>query len=389
MSVRIRLVPVVSLLLGLMGLGCAPPHRAPFLIASPHDNDTFPSGQPVTVRVDTIDLTHVNGETWESYDYEVFDNGDLVARRTHVPLTNRNPYEVIAHPADGLHWVDVNGRIARTRYFFGDPEPVYSDRYALNVCFWVGPNPPPDFCSVRTIVQAARVATPTPTRVPPTPTPVPVILEAEAFPNPLYYGETCPSLSSVTLRAALAVPEGMTAQQLDVKAHVSVMVGTSSGNVGGLVVPLEATQTWDVSTGGQEFEGTLDLSHAYDRREQPLRPGGDGRCIRSAAVVRGRSLLRFGVTDGRVAGSESEPGDRSGTVPDAGSAARSEARRGLSSGRAWNRLRAIHQPTQLQSCGLFVGPADVPSVSSADSREFGVKRRDQVGDLVSFVSSQH
>src|SRR5574340_800306 len=182
--VHLFLVIVVSFVLQS---ACAPTHRAPFVITAPNQGESFPSNSIITVRVSVIDLTHLdlgdgNTYTWDHLEYSVSDNGELVSAHE-APLSLRSINVVLTFPvADGVHWVDVDGRAARpiVRSLEDEPGWAFSPWYHQAVCFWVGPNRPPDVCSTRTIVEAVRPVTPTPSPVPPTPTPVPVILETEA-----------------------------------------------------------------------------------------------------------------------------------------------------------------------------------------------------------------
>ncbi len=170
----------------------------------------------------------------------------------------------------GPHYISVQGRLARPDPDFADlpnnPHKVYSDWINSNeVCFYIGPNAPSDFCSTRTIAQPLVVMTGTPTPFPTsTPTPIPVIDSVQAYPNPIYYGQTCPSISTVTFRAALTLPNGITPDLVDAQAHVRVIVGPSETNSGSLTVPLQSNGTWDSSSGGQVFLGTVALTHTYN-----------------------------------------------------------------------------------------------------------------------------
>jgi hypothetical protein len=279
--------------LGLAALllsGCGPlPHEPLFAITSPHQDDSLPANQPVTIRMDAFGLAHPN-PCYDHYEYSVADNGTQFVNRTFVPVSEEHPYEIIVHPYNGVHWVDVHGRLAWRSSSCGGRE--YSEWINRTVCFWVGPDRPPDICSTRTIAEGVRQSTPTPA---PTPTPVPVILELDSYPDPVYYGDTCPALSSVALRAALAVPQGVAADQLDVKAHVSVRVGSTSGEAGSMVVQLQPTQSWDASTGGQLFEGSLDFSRSFNDATGQFSPaalaGASGAVLWHVEVSRGAALL--------------------------------------------------------------------------------------------------
>jgi hypothetical protein len=155
---------------------------------------------------------------------------------------------------------------------------VYTRWYPSNdVCFFVGPNPPPDFCATRTVAYPVQVEpSATATQAPIPPTAIPVIDNVSAFPAPIYYGDTCPALSTVTFRAALTLPNGTTADLIDAKAHVTVRVGTSGSNSGSLVVPLQSTQTWDTASGGLIFSGTLALTHSYNDANNQFDPASLG-----------------------------------------------------------------------------------------------------------------
>jgi hypothetical protein len=83
---------------------------------------------------------------------------------------------------------------------------------------------------------------------------------------------------------------------MDVDAHVSVLVGSSSNTVGSLLVPLESTLTWDASTGGRIFLGTIDFSHAYDDADNHFNPAsleaGSGAILWYVEVSRHDAYLQ-------------------------------------------------------------------------------------------------
>ncbi len=126
----------------------------------------------------------------------------------------------------------------------------------ITVCVLNDPDhPSPDITIGRT--------SPTCNPVPLAPTPIVAVDSVQAFPDPIYYGDTCPSLSSLTFRAVLTLPASIQASSIRVIAHVSAVVGPTSNRFGRLEVPLLPDGTWDAATGGQVFTGTLDLSHSY------------------------------------------------------------------------------------------------------------------------------
>jgi hypothetical protein len=129
------------------------------------------------------------------------------------------------------------------------------------ICTFVGTPPNgSDFCSAdySQYAQGLQVATNTPT-----PTPIPVIDNVQAYPNPIYYGNTCPSISTVTFRAALTLPNGTTPDMTNVQAHVSVRVGSGGTTAGNLLVNMLPDGSTDTASGGQVFLGTAALTHSY------------------------------------------------------------------------------------------------------------------------------
>jgi len=260
---------------------CALQHDASILhITQPQDNNTFALGDGVNVHVTVTDVISRFQGVWSGYEYEVTDNGRLIGHGTNMPLSQRSVSALENASPPGQHIIVARGRAERPDPDYesvpNNPYRVYSDWYSSNeVCVWFGPNPPPDFCSTRTIANPVVVG-PTATATPFPPTPVPVIDSAQAFPNPIYYGETCPGVSTVTFRAALTMPAGITADMVQVQAHVNVEIGSVQSNSGSLLVPLLATQTWDTATGGQIFTGTLALTHSYNDPNNHLDLGSLG-----------------------------------------------------------------------------------------------------------------
>ncbi len=144
----------------------------------------------------------------------------------------------------------------------GDNREFDSD--SVTVCVVGDPlHPPQNIPMGRTNASCNPPIPLTFTATPVTPIPMPALDAVQAYPNPIYYGDTCPSLSTVTFRAALPIPSGTTPDQFTVQAHVRVVIGSASTDSGSFVVNLHPTGTWDTATGGQVFLGALDLSHRY------------------------------------------------------------------------------------------------------------------------------
>ncbi len=133
---------------------------------------------------------------------------------------------------------------------------TYQVANPITVCVLNDPDhPSPDITIGRT--------SPTCNPVPLTPTPIVAVDSVQAYPNPIYYGDSCPSLSSLTFRAVLTLPASIQASSVQVIAHVGVVIGSTGNRSGSLQVTLLPDGTWDASTGGQVFTGTLNLSHSY------------------------------------------------------------------------------------------------------------------------------
>lgn len=110
--------------------------------------------------------------------------------------------------------------------------------------------------------QHEESATSAPLQIIPSATPGNLIANVQAYPSPIYYGNTCPSVSTLSFRAALMLPPGIVPNQLQVLAHVNV--ADSNGNpAGSLSVPLMPNGTFDTASGGSVFLGNLDLSRSY------------------------------------------------------------------------------------------------------------------------------
>jgi hypothetical protein len=121
-----------------------------------------------------------------------------------------------------------------------------------------------------TIPAAPAICTGSPTVMPhviqpfPTDTPAPndLIANVQAYPSPIYYGQTCPTLSTIAFRTALKLPNGTAANQIQTFAHVGVS-GTGGSPAGNLLIPLLPNGTFDTASGGQVFLGSLSLDHSY------------------------------------------------------------------------------------------------------------------------------
>ena len=189
MKIRSGLSVLAILFVGVLLSGCALRHESIIRITDPGNGNTFPLDQPVTIRVHVntaalANYNHVSG--WGFYEFNIIDGGTIIAHGGRSINFDEFEWTLSAGSA-GPHYVVVQGRVGRN---VGSNQFEYSDWINSNeVCFYVGPDAPSDFCSVRTIVQPLTVTTLTPTP-PPTPTPVtPVIIR----PNPHNPGGTNPS----------------------------------------------------------------------------------------------------------------------------------------------------------------------------------------------------
>ncbi|HUI89835.1 MAG TPA: hypothetical protein VLX61_14045 [Anaerolineales bacterium] len=272
MKPRTRFLFHALIFFAMLTAGCALPHNAPpFYIINPHDRTVYPLGSDIIVQYGTnvpSDSNRVN------FEVEVFDNGTQVSDRLY-PGTLSQASFTIAHETPGGHLLSAKGRAINR------DGSVSSWYLSSVVCTFVGAPPSgTDFCSVDYVAQGLQAA---PTNTPsPTPTPIPVIDSAQAYPSPIYYGDTCPSLSTVTFRAALTLPSGTTPDLVEVRAHVSVITGSVSTPSGSLLVPLLPNGTWDSATGGQVFVGTLALTHSYNdanNRFDPASLGGSSGAL--------------------------------------------------------------------------------------------------------------
>ncbi len=178
MNFRFRF-PALFALLVLFSLflnACALPHEGIIHITDPSNGNTFPLGQPITIRVhvNTAIVSNYNHLAWQYYEWNILDAGAIVAHG--ADPVNQDIFEFVVNSApEGAHYISVRGRVARPDPDFADlpnnPYKVYSDWIDSNeVCFYVGPNPPSDFCTIRTIAEPLSIATITATPVPPTAT---------------------------------------------------------------------------------------------------------------------------------------------------------------------------------------------------------------------------
>ena len=108
-----------------------------------------------------------------------------------------------------------------------------------------------------------------------TATPNDLIANVQAYPSPIYYGQTCPTLSTIAFRTALKLPNGTTPDQIQAFAHVGVS-GTGGSSAGNLLIPLLPNGTFDTASGGQVFLGSLSLDHSYHDTNNQFDPASLG-----------------------------------------------------------------------------------------------------------------
>jgi len=147
---------IVFVVASLLMNACDLQHHGYIYVTDPQNGNTFPLNQPITVKVSVADISRLIPYDWVSYEYTITDDGTTIAHVGNETIHQRNLFVVMNNPSQGAHYVSVRGRAARPDPDFVDvpnnPYRVYSDWIDSNeVCFFVGPNPPPDFCTTRTL----------------------------------------------------------------------------------------------------------------------------------------------------------------------------------------------------------------------------------------------
>ncbi len=251
-------------LIGLIALvaivisGCGLPHSvATFAIIDPTPRTVYSLGSTINIRFasNIPQDSNIN-----RYQLQIFDNGSMVVDRVYPSFSGPTLYVPLPQPEPaGGHYLFAH---ARAVFVNG----TMSDWYRTQqVCVFVGTAPSnfcQDYAQSGNPLTIVSTITPVPTI---TPTPNSMIANVQAYPSQVYYGSTCPaSLSTITFRAALILPSGTTSDWWHVNAHVGVRVGSSGASSGSLLVPLLSNGTWDSTSGGQVFIGTLALTHSYN-----------------------------------------------------------------------------------------------------------------------------
>jgi hypothetical protein len=261
----------VLALVSLVASACArqAPALPPIDIVDPHVGSTFPSGTEVDLHV-TFYGVGGGSNTWQSYEYQLLDNGQVVSQAADIPISQTTLSPTLRSLPDGTHLVVVRGRAARPNPDYAeaanDAHRVYGDWYTSNpLCFFVGANPPEDICSTAAMAQPLKGAAPAASPIPTfASTLAPVIQSLSAFPAPAYYGHACPGLSTITFRAMLALPAGMPPELVEAQAHVTLEVGAGQSSMGSFAVPLLPAAAAGGAAGDVAYSGTLDLSRSYD-----------------------------------------------------------------------------------------------------------------------------
>lgn len=307
------LLPIMLVLASLVAGACAsrPATHSAINITDPHNGNTFPSGADVDLHVTFSGLGGQPG-AWESYEYQVLDNGQIVSGVANIPISQSRLSPTLRALANGTHLVVIRGRAARPDPAYtglpNDTHRIFGDWYASTpLCFFVGPNPPEGLCSNAALAGPVGAATagPVPTFAT---TQVPVIQSLDAFPAQVRYGKACPSLTGVTFRAVVSLPAGAAPDIVQAQAHVFVRVGAGTLDSGSFVVPLHPAGTPDPTAGGALYTGTLALNHGYNDADSHFDPsalaGATGALIwyvdASSTSAAGSSAVSLGRTMDQV-----------------------------------------------------------------------------------------
>ncbi len=268
---RALMLFIVLVVVSLVASSCAPRHEAlPAInITEPHNASTFASNANITLHVSLEGVAGDSG-AWDRYDDQVLDNGVIVSQASDQPISVTTRTLELGALLNGIHLVEVRGRAARPDPSVADspndPHRIFGNWYASKpVCFFVGPNPPEDFCSSVTITGPLAAVTATPSPSPTSlSTPLPVIQSASASPASVFYGNTCSSQSTVTFQAAFSLPAGAAPGLVQAQARVAVLVGSGQSVSGSFLVPLHPTGARDAATGWVLYSGSLALSRSYN-----------------------------------------------------------------------------------------------------------------------------
>ena len=190
---RLLSLSITIILMSILLNGCSLPHQAILSITSPHDNDTFPANANLSIHIRVFRDGHSNFEdgSWEGYEWLLYDGYGTIGNGQGMVSQGEFDFPIISAP-EGPHYLQVRARAFRADPDYAEvpnnPYRLYSEWLLSNeVCFYVGPNPPQDFCQIRTIAQPLILASSTPTAtltatvtgtatsIPPTLTPVPPI----------------------------------------------------------------------------------------------------------------------------------------------------------------------------------------------------------------------
>ena len=234
--------------------GCGLNHSAAtFQIVDPSDGTVFSVGSPITIRFQS---NIPQDSSINRYQLQIFDNGIMVVDRIFPPFSGSGVTVSVPLPQPETAGGHIIHAYARGVYTNGTMTDWYRTQ---EVCVLVGSSSGVSCDSNSRQAQPIVVA---PTI---TPTPNRMIASVQAYPAQVYYGPTCPAtLSTVTFRAALTLPSGTTPDQFQVNAHIGIRVGSSGATSGNLLVPLLSNGTWDSTSGGQVYVGTLALTHSYN-----------------------------------------------------------------------------------------------------------------------------
>jgi len=155
MKVNLGFLTAWLAVFGLLISGCSASEPPTFSITQPGQGNVLPSGHPVEITLSS----RYNTNNYNFIRWEIYDNGLLVGHNQ-ADIGTREIHWAENGPMDGVHHIYARAqafsRGSNTSQWLTTPD----------LCYWVGDNPPADFCSYETIIQPVTSGTATPVVTP-------------------------------------------------------------------------------------------------------------------------------------------------------------------------------------------------------------------------------
>ncbi len=151
MKPNFRSLLALTVVIVIILTGCSAQEPPTFSITQPGNGNVLPTAHPVEITLSS----RFSSGNFQYIRWEIYQDGMRVDFNNSESIDTREIHRALNGVTDGTHWI-----YARAQAYSGSNQSRWLE--TSEICYWVGDNPPSDFCNYQTIVQPSTASTATP-----------------------------------------------------------------------------------------------------------------------------------------------------------------------------------------------------------------------------------